>query len=1051
MIGSPIRLRKAASDFNVGTATIIEFLNKKGFALEDNPNTKIPEDLYVLLVSEFSKDRATKMDADKISIGNKKETISLDDKPKKQKDEENGWDKEENINIKSRLINDFNTKSETVEKPKPVVKKEEEVAPKETTKTETKSAKKEVVVENKKPEKETKEVKKTEQKVEEPSEKQSKIGVKVVGVMDLDALKPQKDKNAEKDNKPVEEKQEKSDISVQETEVKKVVEESKQEEKKIQVEEKKETVIEKKEVEIKVEQQPVEKKEEKKEQKHQTPVKTEKVVVTEHHHKEQQKELKKEVKEIQPESTLIPTEYEKLTGPTVVGKIDLSQFEKKPKKPVASSSNDINKQNRKKRKRIKEGGSGATQPNGTKKPFDPNYKPKEGGFKKDANATTTNKDRPKPDFNKDRDKKKKPKKKEVIKVELTEEEIQKQVRETLSKLTASSKSKGSKHRREKRDLAHKHLAEKQRQAEENEKVLKVTEFLTANELATMMNVPVNKIIAMCMSLGLFVSINQRLGAETISIVAEENGFQVEFIDHSQESEEVEKTDSTEELASRQPIVTVMGHVDHGKTKLLDYIRRTNVVAGEAGGITQHIGAYSVQLDDGRKITFLDTPGHEAFTAMRARGAKLTDIVIIVIAADDAVMPQTKEAINHAQAAGVPIVFAINKIDKPGADPERVRTELSQMNILVEEWGGKYQSQEISAKQGINIDKLLEKVLLEAEILELKANPNRLAKGTVIESKLEHGRGYVSSILVENGTLHKGDIVLCGSYYGRVKAMFNEREQPLNEAGPATPVLMVGLNGAPQAGDTFTVYEDESEAKKAAIKRQQLQREMGIRTKKHITLDEIGRRIAIGDFKELNIIVKADVDGSVEALSDSLLKLSTEEVQVNVIHKGVGAIIESDVVLASASDAIIIGFQVRPISGAKKLAEAENIDIRIYSIIYEAIEELQSAIEGMLSPTIKEEITCNVEVREIFKISKVGTIAGCFVLEGNLTRDTKIRVIRDGIVIYNGALGSLKRFKDDVKEAKAGQECGLNITSFNDIQVGDIIEGYKETEVKRKLK
>ena len=587
---------------------------------------------------------------------------------------------------------------------------------------------------------------------------------------------------------------------------------------------------------------------------------------------------------------------------------------------------------------------------------------------------------------------------------------------------------------------------------EEQKVLKVTEFVTANELATLMNIPVTKVIATCMSLGMFVSINQRLDAEILQVVAEEFGFKVEFqsMDIHEAIEEADQPDNPEDLVPRAPVVTVMGHVDHGKTKLLDFIRSTNVVAGEAGGITQHIGAYEVKTSTGKKITFLDTPGHEAFTAMRARGAKITDVAIIVIAADDNVMPQTVEAINHAHAANVPIVFAINKIDKPTADPQKIYRQLADMNILVEEWGGKVQSQEISAKQGIGVDELLEKVLLEAEMLDLKGNPNKLAKGTVIESALDKGRGYVAKILVQEGTLHVGDMVLAGTTYGKVKAMFNERNQALKEAGPSTPLLLLGLNGAPQAGDNFNVMTDEREVKTIANRRQQLQREMGIRTQKHITLDEIGRRIAIGDFKELNIIVKADVDGSVEALSDSLLKLSTEEVQVNIIHKSVGAISEADIMLASASNAIIVGFNVRPTMQARKIAEKEQIDIRLYSIIYTAIEEIKSAIEGMLAPEIQEVVTCNIEIREVFHISKVGNIAGCMVLDGKVNRQTKIRLIRDGIVVHTGTLGSLKRFKDDVKEVSAGFECGLNIENFNDIKVGDIIEGYTEKEVSRKL-
>jgi translation initiation factor IF-2 len=640
------------------------------------------------------------------------------------------------------------------------------------------------------------------------------------------------------------------------------------------------------------------------------------------------------------------------------------------------------------------------------------------------------------------------------KVELTEEEIQRQIKETLQRLSGTGKSKTSKHRREKRHLVHQQMQDDQMRQEEDKKILKVTEFVTANELASMMNVPVVQVISTFMSLGMFVSINQRLDAETLVLVADEFGYTVDFVsvDVQEAISSVieDKEENEEERISRNPIVTVMGHVDHGKTSLLDYIRKSNVIAGEAGGITQHIGAYEVKLENGKKITFLDTPGHEAFTAMRARGAKITDVAIIVIACDDKIMPQTIEAINHAQAANVPLIFAINKIDKPNAQPEKIKEELAKMNLLVEDWGGKYQSQEISAKKGLNVDKLLEKVLLEAELLELKANPKRLATGTVIESSLDKGRGYVAKILVQDGTLKLGDIVLAGSTFGRVKAMYNERNVSIKEAGPSVPLLMLGLNGAPQAGDLFNIMHDEKEAKNIANRRLQLQREQGLRTQKHITLAEIGRRIAIGDFKELNIIVKGDVDGSVEALSDSLLKLGNQEVQVNVIHKSVGQISESDVMLASASNAIIIGFQVRPSVSARKLAENEEIDIRLYSIIYTAIDEIKSAIEGMLAPDIEEKIVCNIEVREVFKITKVGTIAGCMVLDGKITRNTKIRVIRDGIVVHTGSLGSLKRFKDDVKEVATGYECGLDINKFDDIRIGDIIEGYELTEVKRKL-
>ncbi len=646
---------------------------------------------------------------------------------------------------------------------------------------------------------------------------------------------------------------------------------------------------------------------------------------------------------------------------------------------------------------------------------------------------------------------KKIKKKKASKAEISEEDVQKQIKDTFARLGNKGKTKSSKHRRDKRDAVHQKMQAEMEQAELEKSILKLTEFVTVSELATMMDISVADIISTCMSLGLFVSINQRLDAETINIVAEEFGFDVEFVSVDiQEAIDEDEDEQEEHMESRPPIVTVMGHVDHGKTSLLDYIRKANVIAGEAGGITQHIGAYSVKLADGRTVTFLDTPGHEAFTAMRARGAQVTDIAIIIIAADDNVMPQTIEAINHASAAGVPIVFAINKIDKPGANPDKIREELAAMNYLVEEWGGKYQCQEISAKKGLNVEELLEKVLLEAEILELKANPKRKAIGSIIESSLDKGRGYVATVLVQSGTLRVGDVVLAGQYFGHVKAMFNERGSKMEEAGPSCPALILGLNGAPQAGDKFNVMGNEKDARTLANKREQLQREQGLRTQKHITLDEIGRRIAIGNFQELNIIVKGDVDGSIEALSDSLIKLSTPEIQVNVIHKAVGQISEGDVMLAAASNAIIIGFQVRPSMGARKLAEKEEIDIRLYSIIYTAIEEIKSAMEGMLSPEFKEEITSTVEVLETFKITKVGTIAGCIVRDGKITRSSKVRVIRDGIVIFTGELGSLKRFKDDVKEVSKGFECGLNINNYNDIQTGDFIESFEEVAVKKTL-
>ncbi len=751
----------------------------------------------------------------------------------------------------------------------------------------------------------------------------------------------------------------------------------------------------------------------------------------------EQKKSEKDKNQGLKQPKVIETVYQKLDGPKVLDKIELPDAREKKRgkggkpEPVASSS-DPTRDSTKKKKRQRIGAG--EQPIGSKNV---------GGQDKSKNPRAENK--PKPS-------KKDKHKREPI-VEPSEEEVKKQIKETLERLTAPGKSKASKHNREKRSK----VAEQQRieaaRLEEENKILKVTEFVTANDLATMMNVPVVKVIATFMSLGKPVSINQRLDAEYLSVVAEEFGYEVEFVSAELQEAiaESEEADREEDMVPRAPVVTVMGHVDHGKTKLLDYIRNTNVVAGEAGGITQHIGAYEVTTANGKKITFLDTPGHEAFTAMRARGAKMTDIVIIVIATDDNVMPQTVEAINHAQAAGVPIVFALNKIDKPTANPDKIREQLANMNILVEEWGGKYQSQEISAKAGINVEELLEKVLLEAEMLDLKANPHKLAKGTVIESALDKGRGYVAKILVQSGTLRIGDMILAGTTYGKVKAMFDDHNRNLKEAGPSTPVLLLGLNGAPEAGDTFNVMTDEREVKSIASRRQQLQREQARRTTPYLTLDEIGRRIAKGDFKELNIIVKADVDGSVEALSDSLLKLSTDEVQVNVIHKSVGAISESDVNLAAASkNAIIVGFNVRPTTQAKRLADQIKIDIRIYSIIYTAIEEIKLAIEGMLAPDIKEVVTCNIEIRETFNISKVGTIAGCMVLDGKVTRNTKVRVIRDGIVIHTGVLGSLKRYKDDVKEVPAGMECGLNIDRFNDIKVGDIIEGYTEEEVARKL-
>ena len=728
-----------------------------------------------------------------------------------------------------------------------------------------------------------------------------------------------------------------------------------------------------------------------------------------------------------------------LTGPQVLGTMDVSGFVpggKHKRKRLQKEKVDVSKAQ-------KGGQQGGGKQGGQGGQNDRNNRP---GGQQQNRGQQQNQPRP----GEGRRNKNKNTPKPIVRPEVSDEEVSKQVKDTLARLTAKgAKTKASKYRKEKREAVAERMSEESAREQQERSILKVTEFVTVSELATMMNVSPTEVITACMNLGLMVSINQRLDAEALVVVAEEFGYKVEFVSvEIQEAIADDHEDKEEDLVPRPPIVTVMGHVDHGKTSLLDNIRKTNVIEGEAGGITQHIGAYSVELN-GQKITFLDTPGHEAFTAMRARGAKITDVAIIIVAADDNVMPQTIEAINHAQAAGVPMVFAINKIDKPNANPDHIKEQLSQMNYLVESWGGKYQDQEISAKKGINLDKLLEKVLLEAEMLELKANPNKKAVGTVIESTLDKGRGYVSTVLVQAGTLRIGDVILSGTFTGRVKAMFNENGKKVTEAGPSTPVQVLGLNGAPQAGDLFNVMDDDRSAREIANKREQLQRMQGIMTQKHVTLDEIGRRIAIGSFKELNIIVKGDVDGSVEAMSGSLIKLSKETVQVNVIHAAVGQISESDVLLAAASNAIIVGFQVRPSAAARKLAEKEEIEIRLYSIIYDAINDIKDAIEGMLEPVMKEEIVASVEVMEIFRISKVGTVAGCVVREGKLQRSTPIRVIRDGIVIYTGKLGSLKRFKDDVKEVTSGQDCGLNIESFNDVRVGDIVEGYEQVEVKRK--
>ena len=973
------RLSKAAREFNVGISTIVEFLHKKGFDLDPNPNTKLPNEAYILLVKEYSTDISAKKESEKLvfkDLHKKKESVSIDDVPEKPESED--FEKDTDILVKDSTVPKPSVEIKTEIK-KPDIKLVGKIDLDKGAKPKTAEPKEEpdVKEEKKKPEapkKETEAAPKKEKPVEpeivEEKKPKTNIDLHIVGKIDLESIK--------KESKPVK-KEEKKEKTAKEEKVE-IPEKKKEPEPVIDM---KEEVIEDIQIEEVIEDLIAAGREED--------------VVA-----------------------LYKTDFKKLAGPRVVGKIDLPVEEKKKSsshQPVKVDSDDFRK--KKKRKRIQK---------------DKEVVPL-------ATQDSTDK--------KDKLGQKKVVKKRPVRAEVNEEEVQKQIKETLARLTTKGKSKGSRYRRDKREAISLKQQEEDDRIKLEKNILKVTEFVSVNELASMMNIPVTDIISTCMSLGLFVSINQRLDAETMAILADEFGFKVEFVSAELQEAVKEVEDEAEDLKPRPPIVTVMGHVDHGKTKLLDYIRNANVIAGEAGGITQHIGAYGVILEDGRQITFLDTPGHEAFTAMRARGAQTTDIAIIVVAADDGVMPQTKEAINHASAAGVPIVFAINKIDKPTANPEKIKEALAGMNYLVEDWGGKYQSQEISAKSGLNIDLLLEKVLLEAEMLDLKANPDKPATGTVIESSLDKGRGFTATILVKAGTLRVGDIMLAGSCFGHIKAMYNERGYKVDEVGPATPALILGLNGAPQAGDKFNIMDSDREAKDIATKRAQLQREQGLRTQKHITLDEIGRRIAIGNFQELNIIVKGDVDGSVEALSDSLIKLSTPQIQLNIIHKAVGQISESDVLLAAASNAIIVGFQVRPSLSARKLAEKEEIDIRLYSIIYNAIEEIKSAMEGMLMPEMKEEIVATLEIRDIFKVTKVGTVAGCYVKEGKITRNTKVRVIRDGIVIYTGELGSLKRFKDDVKEVVGGYECGLNILNFNDIKVGDVVEGYHEVEIDRK--
>ena len=986
------RLSKIAREFNVGISTIVEFLQKKGVEVAANPNTKIKPDAYALLSKEFSTDIRLKEESEKLELGinrGKQESISIE---AEFSDKETAEEANEPETPEEVLVKDLSS-------PKPVLeetqdnfietKSEEEV--KVTVVGKIDLSPKQSAEEKSETKDETQ--KKSAKKVDEP-------------VAEKETEKP---KDVPKENAPKENKEASNE---QPPEEKQTPQDTIDEEIKTEVEQLEDVKvvgkIDLKSLNQKTRPARKSKEERAKERKDREKAKNPagKSGETQTENKEDDKFIKRKV--------------DKLSGPTVVGKIELPS---KKDKPVASSSDDNSLQNKKKRKRIKKD---RVNVNSNNHPNSDGKRPKQ------IHKKGQNKKRP-------------------LKKEVSEEDVQKQIKDTLARLTSNKgKNKGAKYRREKRDAVSQKAQEKMAQIEAEKNVLKVTEFVSVNELANMMNVAINEVIATCMNLGLFVSINQRLDAETMSLVADEFGYKVEFVSAEVLEAIAEEDDTDENQEPRPPIVTVMGHVDHGKTSLLDYIRNANVISGEAGGITQHIGAYSVLLEDGRKIAFLDTPGHEAFTAMRARGAQVTDVAIIIIAADDAIMPQTVEAINHAQAAGVPIVFAINKIDKPGANPDKIKEELANMNLMVEEWGGKYQSQDISAKKGLHIQELLDKVMLEAELLDLKANPNKKASGTVIEATLDKGRGYVTTVLVQTGTLKVGDILLAGNHTGHVKAMYNERNEPIKKAGPSTPVLILGLNGAAQAGDKFNVMENDREAKEIANRRQQLAREQGLRTQKHITLDEIGRRIAVGNFQELNVIVKGDVDGSIEALSDSLIKLSTEEIQVNVTHKAVGQISESDILLAAASDAIIIGFQVRPSMAARKLAEKEEIDIRLYSVIYDAINEVKDAMEGMLSPEIKEEITATVEVREVFKISKVGTIAGCFVRDGKIKRTSNVRVIRDGIVVYTGVLGSLKRFKDDVKEVVTGYECGLNIDKFNDIKVGDVVEAYEEVEVKRTL-
>ena len=1009
---------------NVGITTVVEFLQKKGHAIEASPNAKITEEQYAILVKEFSTDKNLRLESERFiqerqTKDRNKGSVAIEgyDKAEPEKPKTDNMIKTvvpEEARPKFKPVGkiDLDNLNKKADKtPEVVVEKKVEVKTAEPV-AEQKVEPKEAVVEK---------VQIVETVVmEEPVLKQEPVVITPDPVAEVPVAKPEIAKETPQEVNKVEEVLPTKKVEDQKEVVSQTEQAASNEEDvfKIRPTEFVSKINVIGQIDLAALNQNTRPKKKSKDERRREREEKDKV-------RQDQKKLMKEaiIKEIRKDDIKVNKPVPKETAESAANKkkrnrinkekVDINNVASNFARPIPNSEKG-------------KGGSAPHQGQGGQ--------PQQGGGGGN-NKSRNNKDR----F-----------KKPVVKQEVSEEDVAKQVKETLARLTSKGKNKTSKYRKEKRDSAFSRQQELEDQEMAESRVLKLTEFVTANELASMMDVSVNQVIGTCMSIGMMVSINQRLDAETINLVAEEFGYKTEYVSAELAQAIVEEEDAPEDLRPRAPIVTVMGHVDHGKTSLLDYIRKANVIAGEAGGITQHIGAYNVTLEDGRKITFLDTPGHEAFTAMRARGAKVTDIAIIIVAADDNVMPQTKEAINHAMAAGVPIVFAINKVDKPTANPDRIKEELANMNYLVEEWGGKYQSQDVSAKQGLGIKELMEKVLLEAEMLELKANPVRRATGSIIESTLDKGRGYVATVLVSNGTLKMGDIVLAGTHFGRVKAMFNERNQRIKEAGPSEPVLILGLNGAPTAGDTFHVIETEQEAREIANKREQLQREQGLRTQKILTLDELGRRIALGNFKELNVIVKGDVDGSIEALSDSLIKLSTEQIQVNVIHKAVGQISESDVTLAAASDAIIIGFQVRPSASARRYAEQEGVDIRMYSIIYDAIEEVKAAMEGMLTPEVKEVVTASIEVREVFHITKVGTVAGAMVKEGKVKRSDKARLVRDGIVIFSGSINALKRFKDDVKEVAFNYECGISLVNFNDLKVGDVIETYEEVEVKQTL-